>query len=80
MPIVIQGATYYNATEVLAKIDVSRQTLYRWRQSGKIPQGRRFRDRSILFTPSEVEQITQFANHMEPIGQSPAGQMALFGD
>ncbi len=78
MPIKIDGMTFYSVSEVLEGLDVSRQTLWRWRHEGKIPVGNRYRGRQILFTPREVETIRQFANRIEPIDQSDAYQLKLF--
>ena len=67
MPIQIDGVKYFSATDVLNGVSVSRQTLWRWRQEGKIPAGHRYRDRQVLFTAEEVESIRQFENRIEPI-------------
>jgi len=65
----VNGETYLSTTEVLQQLDISRQTLWRWRQEGKIPPGHRYRDGKVLFTIHEVETIKQFAHHIEPIGR-----------
>lgn len=62
----IEGAAYVPASEVCKRLRVARQTLWRWRQAGHIPAGRRFRDRQIVFTPAEVELIIRYANKLEP--------------
>ena len=67
MNIEIDGVAYIAANDVIEVLGISRQTLWRWRQDGKIPPGYRYRDRHVLFTPSEVDQIQQFANRIEPI-------------
>ena len=80
MAIEMDGTTYLTAGEVVDELGVSRQTLWRWRQEGKIPPGyRRNRDRRVLFTADEVEVIQQFANQVEPIspGQDTV-QIKLF--
>ena len=46
----INGAEYLSASDLAQELGISRQTLWRWRQDGKIPKGYRFRDNSILFT------------------------------
>ena len=43
-----------------------------------MPAGRRFRDKQILFTADELEQIRQYANRVEPIGNDPRSQLNLF--
>lgn len=79
MPITIRSKVFFTATEVATEIGVVRQTFWRWRQAGKIPVGRRYRDRQILFTPEEVAEIKEFANRIEPIGSQDApGQRTLF--
>jgi hypothetical protein len=78
MSIQINGVTYFSATEITQELAVSRQTLWRWRQEGKIPAGHRYRDRKILFTAHEAETIRQFANRIEPIDQPDLHQPDLF--
>jgi len=79
MPIVIEGAMYHAASEVTREIGISRQTLWRWRSEGRIPQGRRFRDRQVVFSNDELQEIRGYANHLEPASLQVAEQMALFG-
>ncbi len=79
MPLTVEGRMFFTAAEVAREIGVVRQTLWRWRQGGKIPAGRRYRDRQILFTPEEVERIKDFAHRVEPIGSHDSpGQRTLF--
>lgn len=68
MPFEIDGVEYLPAKEVAAKAGVSRQTLWRWRQDGLIPQGNRYRGRHVVFSPEEVRVIENHANRIEPIG------------
>lgn len=79
MPLTIQNTTYYAANEVADAVQVSRQTLYRWRQEGRIPAGRRFRDRRVLYTDEELQAIREYANRLEPIGPVDSSQLRLFG-
>jgi predicted DNA-binding transcriptional regulator AlpA len=74
----INGTSYTGASELATELGVSRQTLWRWRTEGKIPQGHRFRDKRILFTAAEVEEIRQFANKLEPANTPMPGQFKLF--
>ena len=67
MPIQIDSVTYYSVTEVIGALNVLRQTLWRWRNKGKVPAGHRYGDRDVLFTSAEVETIRRFANRIEPI-------------
>lgn len=66
MAIEIKGVRYYSATEVQESLGIARQTLWRWRKALKIPQGRRYRDRQIVFSADELEQISGFADRLEP--------------
>jgi predicted DNA-binding transcriptional regulator AlpA len=79
LSIKINGNTYFPATEVIKKLGIARQTLWRWRQEGKIPPGHRYRDKQLLFTSDEVEAIVQFANRIEPISHDDEHQLRLFG-
>jgi len=80
MPIKIQGAEYYTGAELRERLEVSRQTLWRWRQEREIPQGHRYRNRHLVFTPAEAPEIEAFANRLEPIEASPFPQMSLFAN
>lgn len=79
MPFEIDGATYHAVSEVTRELGISRQTLWRWRSEGRIPQGRRFRDRKVVFSGDELQEIRGYANHLEPASLQVAEQMALFG-
>ena len=74
----IEGIPYYSASELLKELGISRQTLWRWRREGKIPQGHRFRDSKVVFTEAEADKIRQFANRIEPITDAEKYQLALF--
>lgn len=63
----INGIKYLTATGLLQIVDVTRQTLWRWRHEGKIPAGHRYRGRQVVFSPDEVEAIQEHANRIEPI-------------
>lgn len=79
MSVQVNGIKYLSAAELLETVDVTRQTLWRWRQEGKIPAGHRFRGRQVVFSPEEVSAIQEFANRIEPIDGSDEGQLSLFG-
>ena len=66
MPLEISGSTYYSTATVLEDADISRQTLWRWRREGLVPQGHRFRNGQLLFTQDEYRQILAYANRIEP--------------
>ena len=74
----INGTEYFSATEILNKLGIARQTLWRWRQQGRIPAGHRYRDRILVFTSDEVEEIKQFANRVEQIEPNNRLQLKLF--
>jgi predicted DNA-binding transcriptional regulator AlpA len=78
MPVDINNVLYLTATEVLGTVEVTRQTLWRWRHEGKIPAGHRYRGRQVVFSPGEVEVIQAYANRIEPIEVSHPGQLSLF--
>ena len=68
MPIKIEGVRYWSAKDVQKQLNVARQTLWRWRKYAKIPLGRRYRDRQILYTEDECEAIRAYANRLKPVG------------
>ena len=75
----INGDVYVNAAEVVERLGISRQTLWRWRQEEKIPQGHRYRGRQVLFSENEFAEIESFANRLEPIHSgSDRDQLRLF--
>lgn len=74
MPIEIEAITYFSAVDIHRQLGVTRQTLWRWRKTGKIPQGRRYRERRIVFTQQEVEAIRSYANRLEPVEPIEANQ------
>lgn len=82
MPVTIEGKQYFTNSEVSDQLQVSRQTLWRWREKGTIPAGLRYRTRQVVFTVEEVGAIRQFANKLEPIelgGSGTGRQLGLFG-
>ncbi len=74
----IDGSDYFSVTETIKRTGISRQTLWRWRQEGKVPAGHLFRDKQVVFTAEELEQIRQYANRVEPISTEPRSQLNLF--
>ena len=77
MPIEIEGTTYLSAADIQRELGVARVTLWRWRKDRKIPQGRRYRNKQIVFTKQEVEAIREFSNRLEPADAGGAGQLKL---
>ena len=80
MVVEVEGVSYYTAAEVARHVDVSRTTLWRWRSKNKIPQGRRYRDKQVLFTEAELEHIREYAHRMEPVAAEAPGQLKLFNN
>jgi predicted DNA-binding transcriptional regulator AlpA len=78
MPIDIDGVGFYSANEVAEASGVSRQTFWRWRRQGMVPLGRKFRDRQLLFTRSELEQAQDYAKRVEPVDSGAREQLKLF--
>jgi hypothetical protein len=78
MPIHIEGVEYFTAADIHRELDVARQTLWRWRKAGKIPPGRRYRDRQVVFTREEVEAIREYSNRLEPAEVIEPNQLKLF--
>jgi predicted DNA-binding transcriptional regulator AlpA len=78
MSIEIDGVRYNSATDIQRDVGVARQTLWRWRKDRKIPQGRRYRDRQVLFTQEEVDEIREYANRLEPAEIANSAQLKLF--
>lgn len=70
----IDGITYFSAADVHRQIGVARQTLWRWRRARKIPAGRRYRDRQVVFTREEVDAIRKYANRLVPTETSGVDQ------
>lgn len=66
MTVRIEGVLYFSASDVLRKLNVTRQTLWRWRRDGKIPPGLRYRDHKVLYTTREMSAIREYANRLEP--------------
>jgi hypothetical protein len=66
----INGTRYISLDQVAREVEVSRTTLWRWRQSGKVPLGCRYRGRLTLFTLEERNAIRDYANRLAPIDLS----------
>ena len=78
---VINGIQYFSGAYAAGQAGVSRTTLWRWRQAGKVPRGRRRkRDRQILYTDEEVQAVVEFAQKLEPGDEVSSNQIPLFSD
>lgn len=64
MPIQVNGVTYFTVSEVAQQAGITRQTLWRWRQSGDVPVGRQHHDRRQLFTEQEVGLVCEHSNRV----------------
>jgi len=71
MGLEVGGIVYLTADEVAERAGISRQTLWRWRQEGRVPAGRRYRGRRLLFTEGELGLILEFAHRIEPAEIGP---------
>mgnify|MGYP003573555568 CR=1 FL=1 len=80
MPVLVDGIEFLTLKEVVDAVGITRQTLWRWRQEGKIPAGHRFRARHVVFTPDEMQQIERYANRIDSIDTSEKRQRDLFCD
>lgn len=79
MPVKIRDINYLTSEEVLERAQISRQTLWRWRQDNLVPMGHRHRNGRILFSEEEAEAIETYAHQIEPIegGESPQLDLPL---
>lgn len=79
MPFEVDGVKYFTADEVAERAEISRQTLWRWRQEGLVPAGRKYRRRRLLFSDQDLRAILDFAHRLEPVelGRDDADEGAL---
>jgi predicted DNA-binding transcriptional regulator AlpA len=66
--VIIGSGTYVTATEIIQTLGISRQTLWRWRQDGRIPPGSKYKERVLVFTETEAALIRDFAERIVPAG------------
>ncbi len=78
MPLIIDGIELVTASELLLELNISRQTLWRWRQQGSISLGRLYRKNKLVFTVEEALAIKAFANRLEPVTLDNPAQLRLF--
>jgi transposase-like protein len=74
----IKGAEFFSGSDLAQELGISRQTLWRWRHEGKIPQGHRFRDKRIVFTAEEAQTVRDYATRLEPASATQAAQSRFF--
>lgn len=80
MSLIIDGVKYVEAKELLTELNISRVTLWRWRHESKIPNGRLFRGRRLVFPESEAQAIREYARRVEPINSGVTDQLRLFAN
>jgi len=80
MPVEVFGKQFFNVKEVTEIVGVTRQTIWRWRKAGEIPDGRRYQGRDLLFNRDEVEKIYSHAHRLEPTNSAKdfEDQLKLF--
>lgn len=79
MPLHIDGVSYVTVPEILVEMQITRQTLWRWRREDRIPRGRRYRSQQLIFTVDDAEAIRRYANRVEPIAEPDSSdQLHLF--
>jgi hypothetical protein len=72
----IGNEIYYEATEVVRELHISRQTLWKWRRQGHIPQGSHCRRKRLVFSQEELPAIIAYAQRVEPVDLStPTNQL-----
>jgi predicted DNA-binding transcriptional regulator AlpA len=78
----VNGVRYVTLDKIAERIGRSRQTIWRWRKQGVIPQGNRDRRGRVLFSEAEFETIRKYATTLEAIALSPAddSQLRLFAN
>ncbi|MBI2870114.1 MAG: helix-turn-helix domain-containing protein [Candidatus Omnitrophica bacterium] len=52
----------YTTLEVLRRVKIARNTLYKWLREGKIPEVYRDRNNFRLFTPSDIQKLLRYKN------------------
>lgn len=78
MPININGDNYWTVNEVAKLVNITRQTLWRWRNKGLVPSGSKYRNRLIIFNEFEISRIQEYANRIEPIYKASKKNTFLF--
>lgn len=78
MPLHINGTEFYTVSDLAEELKVTRQTLWRWRKDGEVPSGSKYRNREVVFTEEECEEIRRYAHRLEPIDPTGREQLGLF--
>lgn len=66
VPVAINGVQFHPALELVEDLGITRQTLWRWRREGLVPQGHLLRNQRVVFTEEEAAAIRAFARRVEP--------------
>lgn len=74
----VDGQLYVPASHIEEELGISRQTLWRWRTAGKIPAGHVYRERQVIFTTAEADEIYEYANRVRPAPARTPRQIRLF--
>jgi hypothetical protein len=70
----LKGVEYFRAREVAAAAGVCRETFWRWREKGCVPQGRTYQNTKI-FTADEMAVVVEYATTPRPLEDE---QLRLF--
>lgn len=74
MPLILKGVEYFKVREVAAAAGVRRETFWRWREKGVVPQGRAYQNTTI-FTSEELAAVVEYSTTPRPLEDS---QLRLF--
>jgi excisionase family DNA binding protein len=80
MAVVIEGQRYFSKSEVAEMVGISRPTLYRWIDEGKVPHPgyERKRDRRFFYSEAEAKAVQEFAHQMDRVESDSRDQLPLF--
>ncbi len=62
----IGSADYVDAGNLVEHLGITRQTLWNWRRTGKVPVGFHYRNR-VVFSKAEVREIEAHAHQLAPV-------------
>lgn len=63
----VAGRPFFSAVDIARSLGISRQTLWRWRSAGLVPQGQRHRSGAIFFDQAELDAICAYATQLTPL-------------
>jgi transposase-like protein len=76
--IAIGGTEYVSCSVIARQLGVSRQTIWRWRKVGKVPQGHLYRSSQLVFTVEEAVDVYAYGTRVEPAETTNSDQLPLF--